>query len=84
MDSVREVNIKSWAYFFFDGMINIKNIDPSKIKINEKLYKNIFIYHIGYVTIKDFRHLKIKSVNPLYLIISKINGYIEERNGKHI
>ena len=84
MDSVREVNIKSWAYYFFDGMINIKNIDPSKIKINEKLYKNIFIYHIGYVAIKDFCHLKIKRVNPLYLIISKINGYVEERNGKHI
>ena len=34
-------------------MINIKNIDPNKIKIDKKLYQNILIYHIGYVTVKD-------------------------------
>ena len=32
-------------------------------------------------TIKDLWHLKIDSVNPLYLIIDKLNGYIEESNG---
>ena len=37
----------------FNYIINIKSFDPNNIKINEKLYKNILIYYIGYVTIKD-------------------------------
>ena len=59
-------------------MISIKNLDPSKIKRDEKLHKNTLIYYIGYVMVKYLRYVKINSVNPLYLII---NGYIEERNG---
>ena len=29
---------------------------------------------------KDFDHVKINSVNPFYLIIGKVDGYIEEKN----
>ena len=42
---------------------------------------NILVYCIGYVAIKDLRYVKINSVNPFYLIIGKINEYIEESNG---
>ena len=42
--------------------------------------KKILIYYIGYVTIKDLKSLKINSVNPLYLIFTKVNGYFEEIN----
>ena len=55
-------------------------IDPNNIKIDENLYKNSFIYYIGYVTIKDSKYTKIYSVNPLYLIFNKVNGYFEEIN----
>ena len=61
-------------------MINIKTLDPNKIKIDEKSYKNILIYYIRYVMIKGLRYVKINSFNPLYFIIDKINGYIEESN----
>ena len=44
-----------------------------------KSHKKI-IYFIGYATIKDSKYIKINSVNPLYLIISKMNGYFEEIN----
>ena len=40
-------------------------------------YKNILIYYIGYVTIKDSKYVKINSENPLYFIFSKMNGYLE-------
>ena len=30
--------------------------------------------------IKYLKYLKINSVNPLYLIINKVNGYFEEIN----
>ena len=33
------------------------------------------------MTIKDSKYVKINSVNPLYLIFSKVNGYFEEING---
>ena len=62
-------------------MINIKNLDPNKIKIHEKSYKNILISYIRYVTVKNLNYIKINnSINPLCLIIKKINGYIEESN----
>ena len=54
--------------------------DSDNIKIDEKSYKNILIYYIGYVTIKDSKYVKINSVHPLYLIFSKANGYFEETN----
>ena len=62
-------------------MINIEDFDPNLLKIEKKSYKNIDIYYIGYTTMKDFDYVKIKSVNPLYLIISKVDGPIEEKNG---
>ena len=52
----------------------------NKIKIDEKSCKNIFTYYVGYVTIEDSKYIKINSVNPLYLIINKVNGYFEEIN----
>ena len=78
-NKVKDISIKNDTYCFFDDVINIKNVDPNNIKINEKLYKNILIYYIGYVT-KDSKYVKINSVNPLYLIFSKVNGYFEEIN----
>ena len=43
-------------------------------------YKDIPIYYIGYVTIKNSKCVKLNSVNPSYLIISKVNGKFEEIN----
>ena len=60
--------------------MSVNNFDPNNIKIDEKSYKNILIYYIGYVTIKYLKYVKINSGNPLCLIFSKINGYIEEIN----
>ena len=59
-------------------MLNIKHFVLNQIKIGKKSYKNIIIYYIGYITIKNHSYAKLNSVNPLYLIINKINGYIEE------
>ena len=56
-------------------MINIKYFDPNLIKINKKSYKNIGICNIGYITKKD--EYKINSVNPLYLLVGEIDGFIE-------
>ena len=36
---------------------------------------------MGYVKIKNSEYVKINSVNPLYLIINKVDGYFEKING---
>ena len=81
MGNIKEINIKIEHFYFFDDMISIKDFDSSQLKIDKKSYKNIGIYRIGYITMKDSDYVKINSVNPLYLIIGKVDGYIEENNG---
>ena len=78
-NKVKDINIKNRTYYFFNDMIDIENFDPNIIKIDEKSYKNILIYSIGYVAIKEY--VKIYSVNPLYLIFRYVNGYFEDING---
>ena len=55
-------------------------MDPNNIKIDEKSYKNILIYYIGYVMINGSKYIKLNSVNPSYLIINQVNGYFVEIN----
>ena len=47
-DKVKDIDIKTKHATFL--MTNIKNFDLNNIKIDGKLYKNILIYYIGYVT----------------------------------
>ena len=79
MGNIKEINIKNWTYYFFDDIINIKDFDPNLLKADKKSYKNIDIYYIGYITVKDSYYVKINSVNPLCLIISEADGYIKEK-----
>ena len=77
----KKINIKNRTYYFFNDMINIKDFDPSLIKIDKKSYENIGIYYIGYITIESISNSEnINSVNPLYLIIGDADGYTEENN----
>ena len=62
-------------------MIDIKIFDSDLLKINKKSYEGIGIYNIGYITIKKIDDYEnIYSVNPLYLIITHVSGYIEEKH----
>ena len=69
---------KNQTNLFFNDIINIKYLDPNNIKIDEKSNKNIPFYYIWYVAIKDSKYIKINSVNPLCLILIKVNVYFEE------
>ena len=67
MGNVKETNIRSRAYYFFDDMTNIKYFDSSLLKVDKKSYKNIDIYYIGCITMKDSDYASIDSVNPFVL-----------------
>ena len=71
IDKLKDIDIKNRAYYFFDDMSNIENPHPDTIKIYENLYKNVLIYYIGYVNVKDLCYTKRISVKPLYVIINK-------------
>ena len=81
INKVKDIDVKNRTYCFFNDIINIKKFDSNDIKIDENPYKDIFIYYIGYVMVKDSKYVKINSVNPLYLIFFKVNGYFEEIKG---
>ena len=53
MNSLNYFNVKSCTYYFLDDMINIKKHDSNKIMLDEKPYKNVLIYLIGYLTVKN-------------------------------
>ena len=52
MGKVKQINIKNRNYYFNSDLINIKDFDPKLLKLDKKLYRNIDIYYIGYITKK--------------------------------
>ena len=80
MGKVKQIEIKNRTYYFYNDMINLKNFDSNLLKIDEKHYKEINIYYIGYITIKKIDDCEnIYKVNPLYLIVNHASGYIKEK-----
>ena len=77
MGSIKQINIKNRTHYFYNDIIDIETFDSNNLKLDKKLYKNLDIYNIGYVTIYGY---DVNSVNPLYLRIYNASGCIEEIN----
>ena len=77
---VKDISMKNHTNFFFDDITSIKDVDPNNIKRDGKSYKNILIYYMAYLAIKNLKYVKFNSVNPLHLLLNKVNGYFEEIN----
>ena len=77
-NNFKDIDMKNHTYYFFDDIVNVKTFDPNKINIDRNSCKNILIYYIVNVTIKNSKYVKINSVNPLDLIFGKANGCFEE------
>ena len=85
MGNIKQIKIKNRTYYFFNDMINIEEFDSSLLKIDKKSYKNIGIYNTEYITIKKIDDYEnIYSVSPLYLIISKVDWFIEKNKSKYL
>ena len=76
MGKVKQIEIKNRTYYFYNDIINIEEFNSSLLKIDKKSYKDIDIYYFGCIDCKN-----IYSVNPLYLIIGKVDAHIEKNNG---
>ena len=81
MGVVKQMHIKKRTYYFYNDIIDLKKFEVIKIwllKIDKKSYKSTDIYNMGNITKKKIDDCKkIYSVNPLNLLISNANGYIE-------
>ena len=53
MGNIKETNIKNRKYYFLMIWLILKTFYPSLLKKDKNSYKNIGIYYIGYVTMKD-------------------------------
>ena len=53
MRNIKEINTKNRTYYFFDDTINITDFDPNSLKIDKMSHKNIDIYYIGKIAVKD-------------------------------
>ena len=79
MAITKQMNIKNKTFNFYNDLIKLFNFDPNMLKLDKKTFKGINICYIGYFTKKD--EYKMNSANPLYLLIYKIDDFIEEKKG---
>ena len=74
----KQVNLKNISYYFWNDQIWINNFDAKSLKLDKKSVMDINIYYIGYATKKP--ECNIDSLNPLYLNIKELDGFINEKN----
>ena len=80
MGVIKQIDVKNRTYYFYNDVIDLKDFDAGLLKIDEKSYKDIDIYNIGYITKKKIDDCKkINGVNPLHLNITHADVYIEEK-----
>ena len=51
MGTVKQINIENRTYYFYNDIINLNYFESKLLKIDNKSYKNIGIYNVGYITI---------------------------------
>ena len=50
--AIRKPIIKSRTYYFYNDLINIKNFNNNKLKLDKKNVLGNDVYYIGYITKK--------------------------------
>ena len=77
MAITKQINIKNKTYYFYNDLIKLFDFHANMLKLDKKLFKDINIFCIGYVTKKQ--EYKINTAKPFYLLIYKIDGFIEKK-----
>ena len=76
---IKSLEIKNKTNYNWDDIIYINDFDVNSleiIKIESRIGANI--YYTGYVLNPDYDY---DTINPLYLVINRLIGYIEEIEG---
>ena len=48
MEEIKQINIKSRTYYFYNHITNLDELDDSNIKVDKKKFNDIDIYYLGY------------------------------------
>ena len=76
MWEVKQIDIKNRSYYFYNDLKTVKSL----LKIEEKYYKGIDIYYIGYITIKKLSDDEnTHSVSSLHWLVKHASGYIDKK-----
>ena len=67
MAITKQMNIKNKTYYFYNDLFNITDFEKTSMGFNT--------YNIGYITKKP--QWNVNSVNPLYLMMNRIDGCTE-------
>ena len=67
MVTTKQLNIKNKTYYLYDDLINLKDFDPSLLKLDRKSSMDISIYYIDYVT--KTPEYNVNSVNPIICLL---------------
>ena len=80
--TTKQLNIKNRSYCLYNDLINVLSFEAANLKLDSKTWKDLDIYFIGYVDKNP--EWNVNSVNPLYLMINRFYGHIEEENVKYL
>ena len=62
--AIRQLNIEGRTYYFYNDLINIKNLNTNNLKLDKKSALGNDIYYIGYIT---KNHIGILIVRTLFI-----------------
>ena len=72
MKEIKQINIKNRTYNFYNDIINLDELDGSKIRV-------IDIYYLGYEYKKTITECnEVDNVNPFYLRITDMKGQFKK------
>ena len=73
---IKSLEIKNTTNYDWDDIVYINDFDVNSLEIiKRKLRIGGNIYYIGYVLNPDYDY---NTINPLYFVINRLIGYIEE------
>ena len=79
--TTKQLNIKNRTYYFYNSLINVSNVEPGRLNLDKKSWKDTDIYYIGYVDKSKLSEWRINSVNRLHLIVNRVFCFVGEKNG---
>ena len=84
MWGVKQIIIKNRTYYFYNDIIDVKNVDASCQKLTKNRTKTLIFTTLDTSQLDTSQvddSESIYSVNPLHLRIDQASGYIKEKNG---
>ena len=76
---IKSLEIKTKTNYNWDDIVYINDFDVNSLEIIKSESRNgANIYYIGYVLEPNYDY---NTINPLYFVINRLIGYIEEKEG---